>query len=130
MGSDGVSEVGAGAGGRVGRMVNGTRLASGFITGSRAGGGDRSVGAETSVHNVLVEVGWFFESDKGWFGKEVLGLGILGEDVETFPRDPFETVPRCKPCCLGKCRSVPPIIFTTYRILRTIRRTLIFKEFF
>ena len=29
-------------------------------------------GAETSVHNVLTEVGVFFESDRGAIGKEVL----------------------------------------------------------
>ena len=41
MGSNGVSEVGAGAGERVGGMVNGTCLASGSIAGPGAyGGGD------------------------------------------------------------------------------------------
>ena len=54
--------------------------------------GQEPVGVETSVHNRLVEVGGFFEDDKGGFGKEVLGRGIRGEDVETFPKDPFETV--------------------------------------
>ena len=41
MGSDGVSEVGGGAGERVSGMVNGTSLASGSIAGPGAcGGGD------------------------------------------------------------------------------------------
>ena len=41
MGSNGVSEVDAGAGEKVGRMVNGTSLASGSIAGLGAcGGGD------------------------------------------------------------------------------------------
>ena len=31
------------------------------------------VGAEISVQNVSAEVGWFFEGDRGGFGKEVLG---------------------------------------------------------
>ena len=73
MGSDGVSEVGAGAGEILGRMKNGTSLASGSIAGPGACWGGRSVGAETSVHNELVEVGGFFESDRGGVGKEVLG---------------------------------------------------------
>ena len=60
MASNGVSEVGAGAGERVVRMVNGTSLASGSIAGPGGGGGGRSVGAETSVHNELAEVGGFF----------------------------------------------------------------------
>ena len=65
MGGDGVSEVGAGAGVRVGGMVNGTSLASGSIAGPEACGDGRSVGAETCVHNELVKVGGFFESDRG-----------------------------------------------------------------
>ena len=56
MGSNGVSEVGAGAGERVGGMVNGTNL----VLGSTAG--HEQVGC---VHNELVEVGEFFESDRG-----------------------------------------------------------------
>ena len=44
MGSDGVSEVGAGDGERVGRMVNGTDLTSGSIAGPGACGSGRSVG--------------------------------------------------------------------------------------
>ena len=60
MGSDGVSEIGAGAGERVGGTVNGTSLASEPIAGLGAGGGGRSVGTETSVHNELAEVGRFF----------------------------------------------------------------------
>ena len=37
-------------------------------------------------------LGDFFGSDRGGFGKEVLDGGIQGEDVETFPKDPFEMV--------------------------------------
>ena len=59
MGSDEVSEVGAGAGERVGRMVNETNLASGSMQGREP------MGAETCVHNELVEVRGFFESDRG-----------------------------------------------------------------
>ena len=59
MGSDWVSEVGAGGGERVGGMVNGTSLESGSIAGPGACGGGRPVGAETCVHNELAEVGGF-----------------------------------------------------------------------
>ena len=61
MGGNGVSEVGVGAGERVGRMVNGTSLASGSIAGPGACGGGRSVGAEICVHNELAEVGGFLK---------------------------------------------------------------------
>ena len=54
MGSDGVSEVSAGAGERVGRMVNGTSFTSGSIAGPGACRGSRPVGAETHVKNELV----------------------------------------------------------------------------
>ena len=50
-------------------MVNGTSLASGSIAGPGDGGGDRSVVAETSVHNELVEVGGFLKVTGGEFGK-------------------------------------------------------------
>ena len=53
--------------------MNGTSLASGTIAGLGAGRGGRSMGVETSVHNVFAEVGGFFESDRGGFGKEILG---------------------------------------------------------
>ena len=46
--------------------------------------GWEAVGVEASGHNELVEV--------GGFSREVLGRGTQGEDVETFPKDPFETV--------------------------------------
>ena len=36
-------------------------------------GGDRIMGAETSVHNELAEVGRFVESDRRRFSEEVLG---------------------------------------------------------
>ena len=55
MGSDGVSEVGAGAGEGVDGMVNGTSLSSGSIAGPGAGGDGRCVGAEINVHNELAE---------------------------------------------------------------------------
>ena len=48
------------------------------------------MGAVTSVHNELAEVGGSFEGDRGEFGKEVLSRGIRGEDVETSPKDPFQ----------------------------------------
>ena len=67
MGSNGASEVGAGAGERVGRMVNGTSLPSGSIAGPGAYGGGRPVGAETCVHNGLAEVGEFFKVTEGGF---------------------------------------------------------------
>ena len=41
------------------------------------------MGAETCVHSEL---------EFGGFGKEILGCGIRGETVETFPKDLFETV--------------------------------------
>ena len=40
------------------------------------------MGAETSVHNKLVEVRGFEESDRGRFDEVVLGGWIRGEDVE------------------------------------------------
>ena len=52
MASDGISKIGAGAGERVGGMVNGTSLAA-----PGAGGGCRSVEEETSFHNELADVG-------------------------------------------------------------------------
>ena len=73
MGSDGLSEIGTGAGERVGRMVNGTSLPSGSIAGPGTSRGSRSVGVEISVHNELAEVGGFSECDRGRFGKKVLG---------------------------------------------------------
>ena len=61
MGSDGVSEIGAVAGERAGRMVNGTSLALGSVAGLGAGGACRSVEEETGVQNELAEVGIFFK---------------------------------------------------------------------
>ena len=49
MGSDGVSDISAGACEEVGRMVNGTDLTSGPIEKSGACGGGRCVGAETHI---------------------------------------------------------------------------------
>ena len=63
--------------------------------GSVAGSGARIKGAETSVHNKLVEVRGFVESDRGRFDKDVLGGWIRGEDVEAFSKDPFESVEAC-----------------------------------
>ena len=65
MASDAVSEFGAGAGERVGGMMNDTNLALGSIAGLGAGWGGRSVGVETSVHNELAEVGGFFKVTEG-----------------------------------------------------------------
>ena len=69
MGSYGVSEVGTLAG----RRMNGAGLTPRSVTGSGAGRGGRIMGAEARVHNELVEVGWFVESDRGWFDEEILG---------------------------------------------------------
>ena len=48
--------------------------------------GQEPVGAETIVHNELAEVGGFLKVTEGGFGKDVLGRGIRGEDVKTFPK--------------------------------------------
>ena len=37
-------------------------------------------------------LGGFWEGDRRGFGKKVLGCWIRGEDMETFPEDPFETM--------------------------------------
>ena len=50
------------------------------------------VGAETHVSSELATVRGFSESDRWGFGKKILGWWIQGEDMETFPEDPFETV--------------------------------------
>ena len=73
MGGDGVSDISAGAGEGVGRMVNEAGLISGSIARSEASGGGSTLGAETHVDNELAKV------------------RIQGEDMETFPEDPFET---------------------------------------
>ena len=57
----------------VGGLLNGTGLTSGSIARSGACVGGSSVGAETHVDNVLVEVGGFSEDDRGGFGKKFLG---------------------------------------------------------
>ena len=46
-------------------MMKGTSLASGSIAGLGASEGGRSVGAETSVHNELAEVGGFLKVTEG-----------------------------------------------------------------
>ena len=64
MGGDGVSDIGAGAGEGVGRMVNGTGLTSGLLQ------GQEPVGTETHINNkvpFILEVG--FESGGGIVGK-------------------------------------------------------------
>ena len=65
MGSDGVSDISAGAGEGVDGMVNGTSFTSGSMAGSGACWGGRSVGAETRIDNLLTEVGGFLEGDRG-----------------------------------------------------------------
>ena len=57
-----------------------------------AGGGGRIMGVEASVHHKLANVWGFAENDRGRFDEEVLGGWIQGEDVETFSKDPFESV--------------------------------------
>ena len=71
--------------------MNGAGLTTASVTGSGASGGGRIMGAEVNVHNKLVEVWGFSESDRGRFD-EALGGWISGEDVEAFSEDPFETV--------------------------------------
>ena len=68
MGCDGVSDVSAGAGKGVGRMVKWTTLTSGSIARSRAYcGGD--------LYRQCFGGGWggFWKVTEGGFGKEVLG---------------------------------------------------------
>ena len=72
--------------------MNGADLKKGSVAGSGAGGGGRIMGTEASVYNRLTEVCGFVESDRGRFDEEVLGGWIRGEDVEAFPKDPFEMV--------------------------------------
>ena len=64
MGGDGVSDVGAGAGKGVGRIVNWANLTLGFIARPGACGDGSSVGAETRIDNELAEVGGF-SGDRG-----------------------------------------------------------------
>ena len=64
--------------------VNGAGLTPGSVAGSGAGGSGRIMGAEAGVHYKLAEV--------GWFGEEVLGGWIRGEDVKAFSKDPFKMV--------------------------------------
>ena len=72
--------------------MNGTSLASGSTAQLGAYGSGRPVGAETHVNNELAKVwGFFGKGDRGRFGEEVLSW-IRGEYMETFPKDPFETV--------------------------------------
>ena len=65
MGGDGVSDISAGAGEGVGRMMNGAGLTSGSIARSGAFGGGSSVGVETHVNNVLAEVRAFSKVTDG-----------------------------------------------------------------
>ena len=66
MGSNGVSEVGAGAGEGVGGMVNVAGLALGSIAGSGVCGGGRSVGAEKLVSTMSWwRLGDFFKMTEG-----------------------------------------------------------------
>ena len=55
---------------------------AGLTTGSGASGGGRIMGAEASVHNKLVKVWGFVESDRGRFDEVVLGGWIRGKDVD------------------------------------------------
>ena len=74
MCSYGVSDIGTGAGEEVDWMANGVGTTPGSVAWSGASGDGSIMGAETSVHNELAEVGEFVESDKGRFDEEVLGL--------------------------------------------------------
>ena len=73
MGGDRVSDISAGAGEGVGRMVNGAGLTLGSIARSGASGGGSTVGAETRVNNELAKVRGFSEGDRWGFGNKVLG---------------------------------------------------------
>ena len=73
MGSDGVSDISAGAGEGVGGMVNGAGLTSGSIARSGASGGGSTVRTETGVDNELAKVRGFSEDDRRGFSKKVLG---------------------------------------------------------
>ena len=70
MGGDRVSDISAGAGEGVGRMVNGAGLTLGSI--ARSGWQDCGA-AETRVDNELAKVRGFSEGDRRGFGKKVLG---------------------------------------------------------
>ena len=80
-GGDGISEAGVGAGERLGRDVDGTRLAAGMVAGegtTGSGGGTRA------------EVGRFAEVGGGRCLQEIESGAVCGEDVEIFTEDPFE----------------------------------------
>ena len=64
-------------------------LTTGSVAGLGAGGDGRIIGAEADVHNKLVEVWGFAESDRGRFDEEVLGGWLTGEDVEASLRIRF-----------------------------------------
>ena len=51
----------------------------------------RNMEAKAGVHNKLVEVWGFEESDRERFDEEVLG-GWIREDVDAFSKDLFESV--------------------------------------
>ena len=72
--------------------MNGAGPTLGSVAGLGASGGGRIMRVEARVHNKLVEVRGFAESDRGGFDEEVLGGWIRGEDVEAFSKDPFEAV--------------------------------------
>ena len=72
MDGDGVSDVSAGAGKRVGGMVNGTGLTSRSIARSGACGVAVLWGCRL-VSAMSWRLGVFSESDRGGFGKKVLG---------------------------------------------------------
>ena len=65
MGNNGVSDVSAGTGEGVGRMLNGTGLTLGSIARSGASRDGRSLGLEACIDNVLAEVGGFWKVTEG-----------------------------------------------------------------
>ena len=73
MGGDGVSDISAGAGEGVGRMVNGAGLTLGSTARSGASRDGSTVGAETRVDNELAKVRGFSECVRWGFGKKALG---------------------------------------------------------
>ena len=73
MGGDGVSDISAGAGEGVGKMVNGTGLTSGSIARLEACGVAVLWGRRLLSEMSWWRLGRFSEGDRERFGKKVLG---------------------------------------------------------
>ena len=70
-GGDGIIEASVGAGERLGRDVDGTRLAAGTVLGEGSTGSGGGTRAED-----LVEVGWFVEVDVRGYLQEIEGRRV------------------------------------------------------